>query len=134
MSAISRQIVPIGLIALGQYFVVVSGNIDLSVGSVMGFIGALAAVMIVNMDMPFLLTIVICLVAGGLIGAAQGFFGENAEGIARMIEKRRDTRPFTTTRHLAEAIEALLAAEGETVHRLGRVTAGQGVAYTGTLS
>jgi ribose transport system permease protein/inositol transport system permease protein len=32
MSAISRQIVPIGLIALGQFFVVVSGNIDLSLG------------------------------------------------------------------------------------------------------
>lgn len=32
MSGISRQIVPIGLIALGQYFVVVSGNIDLSMG------------------------------------------------------------------------------------------------------
>lgn len=32
MSAISRQIVPIGLIALGQFFVVVSGNIDLSMG------------------------------------------------------------------------------------------------------
>ena len=34
----------------------------------------------------------------------------------------------------AEAIEALLAGEGETVHRLGRVKAGQGVAYTGQLS
>lgn len=32
MSAISRQIVPVGLIALGQFFVVVSGNIDLSMG------------------------------------------------------------------------------------------------------
>ena len=32
MSAISRQIVPIGLIALGQFFVVISGNIDLSMG------------------------------------------------------------------------------------------------------
>lgn len=32
MSAISRQIVPLGLIALGQFFVVVSGNIDLSMG------------------------------------------------------------------------------------------------------
>lgn len=32
MSAVSRQIVPIGLIALGQFFVVVSGNIDLSMG------------------------------------------------------------------------------------------------------
>ncbi|MGR3499796.1 MAG: phosphoribosylformylglycinamidine cyclo-ligase [Limimaricola soesokkakensis] len=34
----------------------------------------------------------------------------------------------------AEAIETLLAGEGETVHRLGRVKAGQGVAYTGQLS
>ncbi len=32
ITAISRQIVPIGLIALGQFFVVVSGNIDLSMG------------------------------------------------------------------------------------------------------
>ncbi len=32
MSAISRQIVPIGLLALGQFFVVISGNIDLSMG------------------------------------------------------------------------------------------------------
>ncbi|MDG4674939.1 ABC transporter permease [Shinella sp. 838] len=32
VTAISRQIVPIGLIALGQFFVVVSGNIDLSMG------------------------------------------------------------------------------------------------------
>lgn len=32
LSAISRQIVPIGLIALGQFFVVVSANIDLSMG------------------------------------------------------------------------------------------------------
>lgn len=32
MAAISRQIVPIGLIALGQFFVVVSANIDLSLG------------------------------------------------------------------------------------------------------
>lgn len=62
------------IMALGMLIVIVSGNIDLSVGSVMGFIGALAAVMIVNMNVPFLLAIVICLVAGGLIGAAQGYW------------------------------------------------------------
>ncbi|GGG65380.1 ABC transporter permease [Salipiger pallidus] len=62
------------IMALGMLVVIVSGNIDLSVGSVMGFIGALAAVMVVNMDVPYLLAIVICLVAGGLIGAAQGYW------------------------------------------------------------
>ena len=32
LSAISRQIVPVGLIALGQFFVITSANIDLSLG------------------------------------------------------------------------------------------------------
>ncbi len=62
------------IMALGMLIVIVSGNIDLSVGSVMGFIGALAAVMIVNLDQPVLLTIIICLIVGGAIGAAQGYW------------------------------------------------------------
>ena len=49
------------IMALGMLIVIVSGNIDLSVGSVMGFVGALAAVMIVEMDVPYLIAIVICL-------------------------------------------------------------------------
>ena len=62
------------IMALGMLVVIVSGNIDLSVGSVMGFIGALAAVMIVEMEISIYITIFVCLVAGGLIGAAQGYW------------------------------------------------------------
>lgn len=62
------------IMALGMLIVIVSGNIDLSVGSVMGFIGALAAVLIVSMGLPLMLAIVICLINGGLIGAAQGYW------------------------------------------------------------
>ncbi|TVP93762.1 MAG: sugar ABC transporter permease, partial [Roseinatronobacter sp.] len=62
------------IMALGMLIVIVSGNIDLSVGSVMGFIGALAAVLIVSMGLPLMLAVVICLVTGGLIGAAQGYW------------------------------------------------------------
>ena len=62
------------IMALGMLIVIVSGNIDLSVGSVMGFIGALAAVMIVNYDQSVLVTIVTCLIVGGIIGAAQGYW------------------------------------------------------------
>ncbi|MGR3693315.1 MAG: multiple monosaccharide ABC transporter permease [Sagittula sp.] len=62
------------IMALGMLVVIVSGNIDLSMGSVMGFIGALAAVMIVNWEVNWLLTIVVCLAVGGLIGAAQGYW------------------------------------------------------------
>lgn len=62
------------IMALGMLIVIVSGNIDLSVGSVMGFIGALAAVMIVNHEISWLVTIVVCLAVGGLIGMAQGYW------------------------------------------------------------
>lgn len=62
------------IMALGMLIVIVGGHIDLSVGSVMGFIGALSAVLIVNMDVPVAVAIPICLLAGGLIGAAQGYW------------------------------------------------------------
>ena len=62
------------IMALGMLIVIVSGNIDLSVGSVLGFIGAFAAVMVVEWDMPISVTIFASLVLGGLIGAAQGYW------------------------------------------------------------
>ncbi|MFT6447242.1 sugar ABC transporter permease [Loktanella salsilacus] len=62
------------IMAIGMLLVIVAGHIDLSVGSVMGFVGALAAVMIVNFDIPYFLAGLLCLVAGGLIGMAQGFW------------------------------------------------------------
>lgn len=62
------------IMALGMLIVIVAGHIDLSVGSVMGFIGALAAVMIVSAGLPVPLVILVCLIAGGIIGGAQGYF------------------------------------------------------------
>jgi putative multiple sugar transport system permease protein len=62
------------IMALGMLMVIVAGHIDLSVGSVVGFIGALAAVLIVNFHLNFILASIICLVAGAIIGAAQGYF------------------------------------------------------------
>jgi len=62
------------IMAIGMLLVIVAGHIDLSVGSVMGFVGALAAVMIVNFDITYFLAGLLCLVAGGLIGMAQGFW------------------------------------------------------------
>lgn len=62
------------VMALGMLLVIVAGHIDLSVGSTAGFIGALAAVLMVQMGLHPLLATVLCLVAGGLIGAAQGWW------------------------------------------------------------
>jgi putative multiple sugar transport system permease protein len=62
------------IMALGMLLVIVAGHIDLSVGSVAGFIGALAAVLMVQYDLHFVPATLLCLVAGAVIGAAQGWF------------------------------------------------------------
>ncbi|HEY9105572.1 MAG TPA: multiple monosaccharide ABC transporter permease [Roseateles sp.] len=62
------------VMALGMLLVIVAGHIDLSVGSVCGFVGALAAVLMVEMEWPVLPTFVACLLAGAAIGALQGAF------------------------------------------------------------
>ncbi|MCJ8141099.1 multiple monosaccharide ABC transporter permease [Falsirhodobacter halotolerans] len=62
------------IMALGMLMVIVCGHIDLSVGSVAGFIGGLSAVMLVHWDWPVILAIPACLIAGAAIGAAQGYW------------------------------------------------------------
>lgn len=62
------------IMALGMLLVIVAGHIDLSVGSVAAFVGALSAVMIVNWDMSVWVVLPICLVMGGIIGAMQGYW------------------------------------------------------------
>ncbi len=79
------------VMALGMLLIIVAGHIDLSIGSVVGFVGALAAVLMVQglhlglgfigldvgFDIPPLnygVATVICLVVGGLVGAAQGYW------------------------------------------------------------
>jgi putative multiple sugar transport system permease protein len=61
------------IMALGMLLVIVSGNIDLSIGSIVGFIGAIAGMMIVYWKAPYPLVIVVCLIAGMVIGGAQGY-------------------------------------------------------------
>lgn len=62
------------IMALGMLLVIVSGHIDLSVGSVCGFIGALAAVLIVEHGWHYVPAALVCLAVGAAIGAAQGWF------------------------------------------------------------
>ena len=62
------------IMALGMLLVIVAGHIDLSVGSVCGFVGALAAVLMVGHGWHFVPATLVCLAVGGAIGAAQGVF------------------------------------------------------------
>lgn len=62
------------IMALGMLMVIVTGHIDLSVGSVAGAVGAVAAVLMVRYEMHFAPAALICLMLGALIGAAQGYW------------------------------------------------------------
>lgn len=62
------------IMALGMLLVIVAGHIDLSVGSIVGFIGALAAILMVQFHWHFVPTAIVSLIAGAAIGAAQGYW------------------------------------------------------------
>lgn len=62
------------IMALGMLLVIVGGNIDLSVGSIVGFVGAVAATAMVHWKMHYLPVIGLSLLLGAAIGALQGYF------------------------------------------------------------
>ncbi|MFC4698339.1 multiple monosaccharide ABC transporter permease [Enterococcus aquimarinus] len=62
------------VLAAGMLLVVLLGHVDLSVGSVMAFVGALAGLLMVNYNMSPWLAVPLCILMGALIGAWQGFW------------------------------------------------------------
>ena len=63
------------ILAIGMMILLINGgNIDLAVGSVIAFLGAISGIMMINNKLPMWLTIIVCLIIGGLIGIWQGFW------------------------------------------------------------
>jgi len=62
------------ILATGMLLCILTGNIDLSVGSVVAFVGAISAIMMVDWHVPVAITIVIALLIGILVGAFHGYF------------------------------------------------------------
>ncbi|MCF6524560.1 multiple monosaccharide ABC transporter permease [Streptomyces sp. JJ36] len=62
------------ILAMGMMVVIIAGHIDLSVGSLAAFVGAVAAVMMVRHDMPWVLALILSLLIGAVAGAWQGFW------------------------------------------------------------
>lgn len=62
------------ILAIGMVMVIISRHIDLSVGSVAAFVGAVAAIMMTRWDLPWFVAVVLCLGLGALIGAWHGFW------------------------------------------------------------
>lgn len=70
---ILRQIAPLMIVAVAMTFVITTGGIDLSVGSTLALVNALAAIAL-GADIPWPIVVVLMLLVGGVIGAAQGYF------------------------------------------------------------
>ena len=68
----------LGIVAVGMTFVIISGGIDLSVGSVIGFTTVFLAIAIERYGIPplaaFALVLVICLLFGAAMGAVIHYF------------------------------------------------------------
>ncbi|MFU7515407.1 multiple monosaccharide ABC transporter permease [Clostridium sp. HCS.1] len=63
------------ILSIGMTLCIVSsGNIDLSVGSIVAFVGALAGILIINKGMAVFPAVLICIAVGVLIGIWQGFW------------------------------------------------------------
>ncbi len=62
------------ILAIGMMIVIIAGHIDLSVGSLVAFVGAAAGAMMIKHDMPWGLAVVLCLLIGAAAGAWQGFW------------------------------------------------------------
>lgn len=74
VSNLLRQTAITGILAVGMVFVIISAEIDLSVGSMMGLLGGLAAIFDVWLGWPLPLTIVVTLILGLLLGTWNGWW------------------------------------------------------------
>ncbi|WP_318210509.1 MULTISPECIES: ABC transporter permease subunit [unclassified Streptomyces] len=74
LSDLSQQIVGTGMIAVGIVFVLLLGEIDLSVGSVSGLCAAIFAVLNVLNGMNEWLALLVAIAGGAAVGLIQGFF------------------------------------------------------------
>jgi rhamnose transport system permease protein len=68
-----RLMAEMGIVGLGMTFIIVTGGIDLSVGSILGLVAILLGVFWKNVGLPLPVAIVLAIVAGTLAGLFNGF-------------------------------------------------------------
>lgn len=73
LSNLSRQAAVTAILAVGMVLVIVSANIDLSVGFGSGLLGAVAAILHVWWGQPIVLTLIAVIGLGILMGLMQGY-------------------------------------------------------------
>jgi len=75
ISNLIQQNAYVMILATGMLLCILTmGNIDLSVGSVVGFVGAISAILILKMDVPVWIALIISLLVGFVIGIWHGWW------------------------------------------------------------
>ena len=77
LSNLSRQMAMVGVLSVSMVLVIVTGGIDLSVGSLMGFCGCVTAYLMKFADFPILVAILIAVLIGLTVGLVQGLMIAN---------------------------------------------------------
>ena len=72
LSLLARQMAVTSILAIGMVLVIVAGQIDLSVGAMAGFLGAISALVLDRFGWPLPLAFASALALGAILGAAQG--------------------------------------------------------------
>jgi ribose/xylose/arabinose/galactoside ABC-type transport system permease subunit len=67
------QVGVVGIIAIGQTFVILTGGIDLSVGAIVGFAGVMGGFVALYPDTGALLPIITAVAAGAMVGFVNGY-------------------------------------------------------------
>jgi len=73
LSNVALQTSVTGILAVGMLMVIVAGQIDLSVGSVLGFAGAVAAIILTNYGYGLVPVMLVAITVGLVIGLFHGF-------------------------------------------------------------
>ncbi|HRW19275.1 MAG TPA: sugar ABC transporter permease [Dermatophilaceae bacterium] len=74
IASLFQQNAYVMILAIGMVMVIIAGHIDLSVGSIVAFIGGILAIAMINWNLPWPLAILLGLGVGVAVGAWQGFW------------------------------------------------------------
>jgi putative multiple sugar transport system permease protein len=74
VASLIQQNAYVMILAIGMVIVIVAGHIDLSVGSVVAFVGGVVALLMKDVGMPWLVAVLAGILLGALVGAWQGFW------------------------------------------------------------
>ena len=74
IASLVQQNAYVFILTIGMVMVIVAGHIDLSVGSVVAFVGGLIGYLMITEGLPWPLVVLIAVAIGALVGCWQGFW------------------------------------------------------------